>query len=98
MNRPVIARQVESDLDEIADYIGKDNPERALSFVREIRSRFAQIVERPHSFPIHEEWRAELRSAIHGRYHIVFTVIGDTVHIIRVIHGARDIDAMFGQY
>jgi toxin ParE1/3/4 len=92
----VIAKQVESDLEDIADYIGKDNPERALSFVREIRSRFTQIAERPLSFPLHEEWEAGLRSAVHGRYHILFAVLDETVRIIRVIHAARDIDSLFG--
>ncbi len=97
MSKPVIARQVERDLDDIADYIGRENPERALSFVREIRKRFDEVAERPYIFPMHEGWRHELRSALHGRYHIIFTIIEDEVHIVRVIHGARDIDGLFQQ-
>ncbi len=95
MTKYVIAKEVERDLNDIANYIGKDNPERALSFVREIRSRFSDIAERPYSFPAHDEWGTDLRSAVHGRYHIIFAIIDDVVHIARVIHGARDIDGLF---
>jgi toxin ParE1/3/4 len=96
MKKIIIAIQVENDLDDISDYIAKDNPRRALSFAREVRARFVQIAERPNSFPILEGWNSELRSAIHGRYHIIFIVIDDTAHILRVIHAARDINSLIG--
>jgi toxin ParE1/3/4 len=98
VKKPFIAKEVETDLDDIADYIGRDNPIRALSFVRELRSYFSTIAERPNSFPKHDKWGDDLRSAVHGRYHIVFTTIDDRVHILRVIHGARDINSLFGEY
>jgi len=34
----------EVDLEEIADYIARDNPQRALSFIHEIRERCQKIV------------------------------------------------------
>jgi toxin ParE1/3/4 len=98
MKKPVIAKQAEYDLGDIADYIARDNPERALSFTQEIRKQFNEVAERPLSFQSHDEWGVGLRSALFGRYHIIFSVIDDTVYVLRVIHGARDIDGLFQQY
>lgn len=38
-----LSRFIEPDLDEIAAYIAKDNPRRALTFIREIRGKFRDI-------------------------------------------------------
>jgi toxin ParE1/3/4 len=36
-----LSRFIEPDLEAIADYIAQDNPERALSFLAEIRAKLA---------------------------------------------------------
>ena len=41
-----------SDLDRAADYIARDNPVRALSFVRELYERCLDIAEMPEAWPI----------------------------------------------
>lgn len=87
--------EVDSDLEDIADYIIRDNPERALSFVDEVVAKFRVIGERPESFPLVEGMPWPLRSALHGNYRILFEIIDDLPHILRVIHGARDIDSLF---
>ncbi|GLR57447.1 hypothetical protein GCM10007919_21720 [Rhizobium indigoferae] len=44
--------EAENDLEQIADYIAWDNPRRALSFVRELRSKFEDLVDRPNGFAL----------------------------------------------
>ena len=50
----------EIDLEEIADYIARDNPRRALSFVRELRERCEKIA----AFPEAARLRPELAEGI----------------------------------
>jgi toxin ParE1/3/4 len=87
----IISPEAESDLDSIAAYIARDNPDRAFTFIMEIRARFLDIAERPHSFAERLHWRKGKRSALVGRYHIVFEIKPAHIEIQRVLHGARDI-------
>ncbi len=36
-----------------------------------------------------------MRIAVHGRYVIVYRVRDETVQVLRIVHGARDLDALF---
>jgi len=45
------AGAAETDLEAIADYIGQDNPKRALSFTRELVARCKRIATQPRAFP-----------------------------------------------
>ena len=35
------------------------------------------------------------RIAVHGKYLIIYRVRNEIVQILRVVHGARDLDALF---
>jgi toxin ParE1/3/4 len=81
----------ESDLEMIGDWIAKDNPGRAATFVRELRRAFVDIGPRPLSYPFVEHRRGEgIRRKVHGNYLIFYRVWLDAVEILRVLHGARD--------
>lgn len=95
MTRVAVSRQAEIDLDDITDYISRENPERGVSFAYELQARFNDIAERPLSFTPRAEWGDGKRSATHGRYVIIFHTFENFVEILRVVHGARDIDGMF---
>ena len=41
------SRFIEGDLDDIADYIAQDNPIRAVSFIKDIRTKFRDIQRAP---------------------------------------------------
>ncbi len=96
MPRLVVLPAARADLIEIADFIARNNPDRALSFVAEIEATMIQAAERPASFPARDDLHAGLRSARHGRYLIFFVEAGDAVRIVRVLHGARDLPRMLG--
>ena len=82
----------QADLIDIGDYIALDNPGRALSFVAEIEELiFKRIAIRPTSFPLRADLAANLRVARHRRYLVFFTQLANSIQIVRVLHGARDI-------
>jgi toxin ParE1/3/4 len=85
----------ESDLEEIGDYIAGDNPSRALSFVRELRERCAQVTAMPLAAPLRPELGKDVRMVVYGHYLIFYTVHAETVRIQRILHGARAICYVF---
>ena len=95
MTRAYITPAAKSDLDEIADYIAEDNPERARSFIREIVVHCHRIAERPGIGRKRPDLRPDMRSVPHGRYIIFYRNIADGAEIVRVLHGARDVGRLF---
>ena len=89
--------QAEADLEEIGDRIAQRNPIRAISFVREIRELCLRIGDFPHAGGPRPQWGEGVRIRVHGKYLIVHRVRDEVAHILRVVHGARDLDALFAQ-
>lgn len=85
----------EQDLETIADYIATDNPARALSFVRELRAQCQRLCLNPSGYRLRPELGKSIRSCAHGHYIIFFETTSDSVLIVRILHGARDIPAVF---
>jgi plasmid stabilization system protein ParE len=87
----IVADEAEIDLEDIADRIAADNPARALSFVRELRTICSTLSDRPLAWPLvpnHE--RGGVRRRVHGAYLVFFRVVSDAVIVLRILHGARD--------
>jgi toxin ParE1/3/4 len=87
--RLVFSPRAEADLEGIGDYIARDNPARAISFLDELRAHFHRIAATPASYPAREDLAAGLRMAVHGRYLTPFRTNPDGVRIERILHGAR---------
>jgi toxin ParE1/3/4 len=94
--RVELSRFIEPDLEAIADYIAQDNPERALSFLAEIRAKLILVGNNPLLYRLRPEIGDEARIAVVGRYVILFRIIEDTVRIERVVFGGRDLPSLFG--
>jgi toxin ParE1/3/4 len=90
-----IAAAARADMDSIGEFIRRDNPIRAETFIEEIAAKIETIAERPFSFRARPDLKPRFRSAIHGSYVIVFQVVDEQIEILRVMHGARDIQALF---
>jgi plasmid stabilization system protein ParE len=88
---------VEGDLEAVADYIGRDNPRRALTFVLEIYEEIKAIGRHPLHYRLRPELGADARLARVGRYVILFRISGNIVRIERVVYGARDLGSLFSQ-
>jgi toxin ParE1/3/4 len=84
-----------SDLAEIWDYIADDSEARADAFVATIDAKFQTLAKQPGIGRLRDELAAGLRSLPVGRYIIFYLPLTEGVDIIRVLHGARDIDTIF---
>ncbi|MGA2402896.1 MAG: type II toxin-antitoxin system RelE/ParE family toxin [Syntrophobacteraceae bacterium] len=91
----VFSPLAELDLEEIGDYIARDNPSRAVSFIVEIREQCAKITARPQAAPMRHELGEGIHMVPFGRYLIFCTVDAESIRIERVLHGARNIPALF---
>jgi toxin ParE1/3/4 len=92
-----VAPEAVRDLKDIGGYIARDNPERAVSYVRELRAKMEKIGENPKGYPKRIDLDLNIRSAPYQSYLIFFHILENgTVEIVRVIHGARDIEDLLG--
>lgn len=90
--------EAEQDLEQIADYIARDNPRRALSFILELRGRCEELLDTPNGFAIVPRYeRYDIRRRVHGNYLIFYRVETAKVVIVHILHGATDYGAiLFG--
>ncbi len=86
-----ITAAAERDLEDIADYIARDNPIRALSFVGELREACLDLAHSALHFqlvPRYEHFG--VRRRVHGNYLVFYRVEVDQVTVLHVLQGARD--------
>ncbi|OWQ88432.1 hypothetical protein CDN99_16365 [Roseateles aquatilis] len=93
--------EASADLDSIAEYIGQNNPRRARSFIHELRQKIFGLSTMAASFRVVPRYAAsELRRRVHDPYQIFY--IADVelgvVHVVRVLHSARDTDPLLVRY
>ena len=79
----------ERDLEEIADYIARDNPLRALSFIHELREHCRKIITFPKAASLCEELGQGIRFVPFGRYLIFYSEHPDKVRIERILSSFR---------
>lgn len=84
---PLAAR----DLEGIGDYIARDNPSRAVSFIREMRERCSNMVAAPLAAPLRPELGEGVRMVVFRNYLIFYRVEADCLRVERILHGARNI-------
>jgi toxin ParE1/3/4 len=97
MARYWISPLAEQDLEAIGDFIAQDNPQRAITFIIELRNQCAKIAANPKACRLRPELGANVRSFAYGNYVIFFQETPDSLCIVRVLHGAMDIEARFAE-
>jgi toxin ParE1/3/4 len=86
-----LSAEAEYDLETIGDYIARDNPARALSFLQELRSKCLGLADMPERFPLVPRYEATgVRRRGHGDYLIFYRVEAEKVTIIHILHGAQN--------
>ena len=90
-----IRPEARQDLREIGDYIARDDRAAARRFVRLLRDKCALLADNPCIGRKRPELRPGLRSFPVQSYVIFYRVLEGTVEIVNVIHGARDVEALF---
>ena len=84
-----------ADLRQIGDWIASDNPRRAESFVEELIEACDASVELLRAWRLVERYeRHGVRRRTLGDYLIFFRADDTQVTILRVLHGARDYEAI----
>lgn len=83
------------DLIEIGNYIKLDNPARGESFIDELKSCCSLFLDQPKMGKDQSELRPNLRSWPFGKYVIFYESSDERIHIARVLHSARNIEAIF---
>ena len=84
-----------ADLIEIGDYIARDNHARALTFVEEIERKCRTLPNLPLAHPLLPRHEAKgIRRAVHGAYLVFYRADPQAVTVLRVLHGARDYEAL----
>ncbi len=96
--RVIITPRALSDLEAIGDYIAAENPDRAVSFVGELRTRCLTLADNPDRFPLAERLAAKgVRKLSHGSYLIFYRVYPDRITVARILHAATDYAAKFSE-
>jgi toxin ParE1/3/4 len=91
MSEPKLSKQAEADLDELWLYIGADNPDAADRMVDAVLEGSRMHVRFPNMGQSRDELRPGLRCFVVSPYVIFYRPIEDTIEVLRVLHGARDI-------
>jgi toxin ParE1/3/4 len=91
----IFTDEAKFDLDHIGDWIADYNPVRPVTFADEITARCAKLTEMPHAYSlVARHGKRGLRRMVHGDYLILYRVTIDSVEIVRVLHGARDLESI----
>jgi len=91
----VLTPRANADLGEIWMFIAADNPVQADDFIDLIDAKLQNLSRQPGLGRRREELVAGLRSFPVGRYVIFYLQVQDCLQIVRILHGARDLDAVF---
>ena len=80
---------------DIALYIAKDNPTRALSFADELEAACLKLGDAPAIGKARPTLGVDIRTLSQGNYLVIYRAQDGNVRIERILHGARDIEGLF---
>ena len=92
MSEPILSDQAQVDLDEAWDYLAErdlkaaDRPVERFSHAARMHARF------PESGRLRDGIRPGLRSFLVALYVVFFRQVGETIEVLRILHGRRDLD------
>jgi toxin ParE1/3/4 len=91
----VLQPRAKADLSDIWQFIAEDSDDQADAFIDLIDQKFQLLAQQSGLGRRREELAEGLRSFPVGRYVISYLPVPGGVQIVRVLHGARDIEAAF---
>lgn len=90
----VIEDSAAADIEQIAAYIAEFSVERAVDFIERLRVRIGSLRRLPFRYRLHprnELFGEAVRRMPSEGYIIFYAVRGNVVHILGIVHAARDI-------
>lgn len=91
----VRTRQADADLLDIWLYIAQESEEQADILLDTIQERYQILKEHPFLGRSRHELVPGIRSLRAGRYQIFYRVVEQQIELLRVLHGARDLEQIF---
>jgi toxin ParE1/3/4 len=83
------------DLIEIWSYIADDSAASADTFVDKLYEKLQVLGRQPGLGRRREELAPGMQSFPFGRYVIFYHMIANSIEVVRVLHGARDVQSIF---
>jgi plasmid stabilization system protein ParE len=84
-----------ANLEAIHDYISRDAPGRADSFVQRLIAAAEPLQDHPRMGRVVPEGDGRQREILFDPYRIIYRVQSDGIYIVTVVHGARDLAALW---
>jgi toxin ParE1/3/4 len=95
MSRPWFSPSSKRDLLGILENIGRDKPGAAPQHVDRLEAECWMLAENSAIGTARPDLLPNLRSWSVGNYFIFFRPSSDGIEVVRVVHGARDVGALF---
>ena len=95
MSRPDFSSKSVEDLRDILHYISQDKPNAATKFVALLKEKCNMLAKFREIGTLREDLAPAVRAFSVGNYVVYYRPTGDGVRIERILHAARDIDAIF---
>ena len=93
-----ITPSAEADLVSIGEWISRDNPARAITFLDELRRVCGRLADDALAYPVVDRYaRAGIRRRSYKRYIVLYRSDAEVVEILHVVHGARDYTKILAQ-
>ncbi len=91
----LITADAEAGLEAIGDYTARDNPVRALGFVREIYKLGLDIADMSRAWPLVPRYEHHgIRRRVHGRHLIFYRIADDRITVLHILNGAMDVESI----
>jgi toxin ParE1/3/4 len=95
MSRIVRRPEAKNDLKEIWKYIAAQDPQRADKFLKSLDEVIKSLAKHPFMGKERSDIMEEIRSFPVKSYVIFYRPLDDGIEVVRVLHGARDVEALF---
>lgn len=93
----LLTRDARNDLRDIALFIARDNPPRALSFVAELEAVAARLIETPRGFPLVPRYEQQgVRRRSWRGYGILYAERSDALVVLRILGPGQNHDRILG--
>lgn len=96
MARVALTSPVRADLDAIWNYVAKENLTVADGLIDDVFERCSVYATQPEAASPADRFQAGLRYFAVGSYVVFYRPEADGILIIRVLHGARNLEELFG--
>ena len=91
----VVSPLAQADLDAIWDYVAEHDPSAADRLLNTFYEQFLLLARRPFLGQVCDELRPGIRSFVVGKYAVYYEVVDGRIRVVRVLHGSRDVNALF---